>query len=158
MAPLRGRSPRGERLVGRAPFGHWNTSTFLAGLRHDQIVAPVMVEGAINGDIFRAYVEQALAPTLARGDVVIADNLASHKVAGVRAAIEARGATLMFLPAYSPDLNPIEQVFAKLKALLRQAEPRSRESLWNTVGQTLDRFSPAECLNYLRNCGYGQVT
>ena len=157
MTPLRGRCRRGVRLIGRAPFGHWNTSTFLAGLRHDRIVAPLVVDGAINGDLFRAYVEQALAPTLAPGDVVIADNLGSHKVAGVRAVIEARGASLMFLPAYSPDLNPIEQVFAKLKALLRKAEPRSRASLWSTIGRTLDRFSPAECQSYLQNCGYGQI-
>ena len=157
MTPLWGRSRRGERRLGRAPFGHWKTSTFLAGLRHDRIVAPLVLNGAINGRSFRAYVEQFLAPTLDVGDVVIADNLGSHKVAGVREAIEARGATLLFLPAYSPDLNPIEQVFAKLKAFLRRAEPRSRESLWNTIAQSLDRFSPAECRNYLRHCGYGQV-
>jgi transposase len=152
-----GRSRRGERLLGRAPFGHWKTSTFLAGLRHDRIVAPLVLNGAINGRSFRAYVEQFLAPTLDVGDVVIADNLGSHKVAGVREAIEARGATLLFLPAYSPDLNPIEQVFAKLKAFLRRAEPRSRETLWNTIAQSLDRFRPAECRNYLRHRGYGQV-
>jgi len=157
MTPLRGRSRRGERLLGRAPFGHWKTSTFLAGLRHDRIVAPLVLDGAINGQSFRAYVEQCLAPTLVQGDVVIADNLGSHKVGGVREAIEARGATLLFLPAYSPDLNPIEQVFAKLKSLLRRAEPRSREALWNTIGHSLNRFSPAECQNYLRHCGYGQV-
>ena len=158
MTPLRGRSQRGQRLLGRAPFGHWKTSTFLAGLRHDRIVAPLVLDGAINGERLRAYVEQFLAPTLSAGDIVIADNLGSHKVAGVREAIEARGASLLFLPAYSPDLNPIEQVFAKLKALLRRAEPRSRESLWNTIGRSLDRFSPAECQNYLRQCGYGQVS
>lgn len=129
MTPLRGRSRRGQRLIGYAPFGHWNTSTFLAGLRHDRIVAPLVLDGAINGRSFRAYIEQFLAPTLSHGDIVIADNLGSHKVAGVREAIEARGATLLFLPAYSPDLNPIEQVFAKLKALLRRAEPRTRERL-----------------------------
>ena len=157
MTPLRGRSPRGTRLLGRAPFGHWKTSTFLAGLRHDRIVAPLVLDGAINGESFRAYVEQFLAPTLSAGDVVIADNLGSHKVAGVREAIEARGASLLFLPAYSPDLNPIEQVFAKLKALLRRAEPRSRESLWNSIGQSLHRFAADECRNYLRHCGYGQV-
>ena len=157
MTPLRGRSQRGQRLLGRAPFGHWKTSTFLAGLRHDRIVAPLVLDGAINGESFRAYVEQFLAPTLTTGDIVIADNLGSHKVAGVREAIEARGASLLFLPAYSPDLNPIEQVFAKLKALLRRAEPRSRESLWNTIGRSLGHFSPAECQNYLRHCGYGQV-
>jgi transposase len=157
MTPLRGRSRRGQRLLGRAPFGHWKTSTFLAGLRHDRIVAPLVLDGAINGESFRAYVEQFLAPTLTAGDIVIADNLGSHKVAGVREAIQARGASLLFLPAYSPDLNPIEQVFAKLKALLRRTEPRSRESLWNTIGHSLDRFSPAECRNYPRHCGYGQV-
>lgn len=157
MTPLRGRSRRGERLLGRAPFGHWKTSTFLAGLRHNRIVAPLVLSGAINGRSFRAWVEQFLAPTLAHGDIVIADNLASHKVAGVREAIAARGASLMFLPAYSPDLNPIEQVFAKLKALLRRAEPRSRESLWNTIGNSLDRFGPDECRNYLSHCGYGQM-
>ncbi len=157
MTPLRGRSQRGERLLGRAPFGHWKTSTFLAGLRHDRIVAPLVLDGAINGESFRAYIEQFLAPTLMAGDVVIADNLGSHKVAGVREAIEARGASLLFLPAYSPDLNPIEQVFAKLKALLRRAEPRSRETLWSTIGQSLNSFGSAECQNYLRHYGYGQV-
>jgi transposase len=157
MTPLRGRSRRGQRLIGYAPFGHWNTSTFLAGLRHDRIVAPLVLDGAINGRSFRAYIEQFLAPTLSHGDIVIADNLGSHKVAGVREAIEARGATLLFLPAYSPDLNPIEQVFAKLKALLRRAEPRTRERLWNTIGSTLDRFKPAECQNYFANSGYVQT-
>jgi len=158
MTPLRGRSRRGERLIAKAPFGHWNTSTFLAGLRHDRIVAPMVLSGPINGRSFRAYVEQFLAPTLTVGDIVVADNLGSHKVAGVREAIEAKGASLMFLPAYSPDLNPIEQVFAKLKALLRKAEPRSRETLWRTIGSTLDCFKPNECRNYLVNCGYGQTS
>jgi transposase len=157
MTPLRGRSRRGQRLLGSAPFGHWNTSTFLAGLRHDRIVAPLVLDGAINGRSFRAYIEQFLAPTLRLGDIVIADNLASHKVAGVREAIEARGASLLFLPPYSPDLNPIEQVFAKLKTRLRRAEPRTRETLWKTIGTTLDRFAPAECRNYLANSGYGQT-
>lgn len=157
MAPLRGRSRRGQRLVGAAPFGHWNTSTFLAGLRHDRIVAPLVLDGAINGRSFRAYVEQFLAPTLRVGDIVVADNLGSHKVAGVREAIEARGASLLFLPPYSPDLNPIEQVFAKLKASIRRAEPRTRERLWQTIGTTLDHFAPDECRNYLANSGYGQT-
>jgi len=157
MTPLRGRCRRGRRLIGAAPFGHWNTSTFLAGLRHDRIVAPLVLDGAINGRSFRAYVEQFLAPTLQPGDVVIADNLASHKVAGVRDAIEARGASLLFLPPYSPDLNPIEQVFAKLKTLLRKAEPRTRETLWQTIGTTLHRFAPDECARYLANSGYGQT-
>ena len=158
MTPLRGRSRRGTRLLGAAPFGHWKTSTFLAGLRHDRIVAPLVLDGAINGASFRAYIEQFLAPALQAGDVVLADNLSSHKVAGVREAIEARGASLLFLPSYSPDLNPIEQVFAKLKALLRKAEPRTRETLWNTIATLLDRFSPKECANYLAHCGYGQTT
>jgi transposase len=157
MTPLRGRARRGERLVGSAPFGHWNTSTFVAGLRHDGIVAPLVLNRPINGRSFRAYIEQMLAPTLSPGDIVVADNLASHKVAGVRNAIEGRGASLMFLPPYSPDLNPIEQVFAKLKTLLRKAEPRSRERLWNTIGSSLDRFSPTECRNYLINAGYRQM-
>ncbi len=157
MTPLRGRCLRGRRLIGAAPFGHWNTSTFLAGLRHDRIVAPLVLDGAINGRSFRAYVEQFLAPTLQPGDVVIADNLGSHKVAGVREAIEARGASLLFLPPYSPDLNPIEQVFAKLKALLRKAEPRTREALWRTIGATLGRFAPHECARYLASSGYGQT-
>jgi transposase len=157
MTPLRGRCRRGERLFGAAPFGHWNTSTFLAGLRHDRIVAPAVFYGAINGRGFRAWVEQFLAPTLNPGEVVVADNLGSHKVTGVRQAIEAKGASLLFLPAYSPDLNPVEQVFAKLKALLRRAEPRTRTSLWNNLGSMLDRFSPAECQNYFQHCGYGQT-
>ena len=141
MTRLYGRAPRGKRLIGTAPFGHWKTTTFIAGLRHDRIVAPMVLDGPINGRAFRAWVEQCLASTLAQGDTVIADNLGSHKVAGVREAIEARGARLLFLPAYSPDLNPIEQVFAKLKALLRKAAPRTREALWKTIGASLDRYS-----------------
>lgn len=157
MTPLRGRSRRGSRLLGAVPFGHWKTSTFLAALRHDRVVAPLVLDGAINGRSFRAYIEQFLAPTLTSGDIVVADNLGSHKVAGVREAIEARGASLWFLPAYSPDLNPIEQVFAKLKTLVRKAEPRTRETLWKTIGTMLDRFSRDECRNYFANCGYGRL-
>jgi len=155
MTRLYGRSPRGERLVDRAPYGHWKTTTFLAGLRHDGIVAPLVLDGPINGPAFLAWVEQFLAPTLQPGQIVIADRLGSHKVAGVREAIEARGATLMLLPAYSHDLNPIEQVFAKVKALLRKAAPRTREALWRSIGDTIRSFSPSECINYLRHCGYG---
>lgn len=155
MTRLRGRSRRGERLIGAVPYGHWKTSTFLAGLRQDRIVAPLVLDGAINGPSFRAYVEQFLAPSLRPGDVVVADNLSSHKVAGVREAIAARGARLLFLPPYSPDLNPIEQVFAKLKQLIRTAAPRSREALWNALGRNLARFNATECRNYLANCGYG---
>ena len=154
MARLRGRAPRGQRLIGSVPHGHWKTSTFVAGLRHDRIVAPLVLDGAINGRSFCAYVEQFLAPALQPGDVVVADNLASHKVAGARDAIEARGASLLFLPPYSPDLNPIEQVFSKLKQLLRSAAPRTRPALWRKIGHCLDRFSPAECSNYLANSGY----
>jgi transposase len=156
MARLVGWAPRGERLIGRVPHGHWKTTTFLAGLRHDRIVAPLVVNGAIDGETFRAWVEQALAPTLVPGDIVMADNLSSHKVAGVREAIEACGGTIMFLPAYSPDLNPIEQFFAKLKAALRRLAPRSREALYRDVALTLSNIAPAECTNYLTNAGYGQ--
>jgi transposase len=149
-----GRAPRGERLVAPVPHGHWKTSTFVAGLRTSGLTAPLVVDGAMNGDVFRAYVEQVLAPTLAAGDVVVLDNLGSHKVAGVREAIEARGASLVYLPPYSPDLNPIEQAFAKLKALLRKIAARSVAALWDALGDILDRFTPQECVNYLANAGY----
>lgn len=154
MTRLRGRCPRGERLVAAVPHGHWKTSTFLAGLRLTGLSAPLVLDGAINGEAFRAYVEQFLAPTLAPGDIVIMDNLASHKVAGVREAIEACGASLLYLPPYSPDLNPIEQSFAKFKALLRKTAARSREALWNAIGQILDRFAHQECANYFAKAGY----
>jgi len=156
MARLVGWAPRGERLIGRVPHGHWQTTTFLAGLRHDRIVAPLVVDGAIDGAMFRAWAEQALAPTLAPGDIVVADNLSSHKVAGVREAIEACGATIRFLPAYSPDLNPIEQFFAKLKAALRRLAPRSRRALYRDVALTLSKLAPSECATYLAHAGYGQ--
>jgi len=158
MARLRGRCRRGERLIAAVPHGHWKTSTFVAALRQDGITAPLVLDGAINGDSFRAYVEQVLAPTLAPDDVVIMDNLGSHKVAGVREAIEARKATLLYLPPYSPDLNPIEQLFAKLKTLLRRAAKRTVESLWDEIGKLLGCFSPAECKNYIANAGYRQPT
>jgi transposase len=154
MARRYGRAPRGERVIGRVPHGHWMTSTFIAGLRHDRIVAPCLFNCAIDGELFLAYVEQQLAPTLAPGDIVIADNLSSHKVAGVRQAIEARGASLLLLPSYSPDLNPIEQVFAKLKELLRAEAPRTLEALWSAVGRLLHRFTQDECANYLAHQGY----
>jgi len=154
MARRQGRAPRGQRLVSAVPYGHWKTTTFVAGLREDGITAPLVVDGPMNGAIFRAYIEQFLAPTLKPGDIVIMDNLAVHKVAGVRAAIEAKGATVRYLPPYSPDLNPIEQLFAKLKALLRKAAERSIEALWQTIGRLLDRFSPEECHNYFANAGY----
>jgi transposase len=154
MARRYGRAPRGERAIGSVPHGHWMTSTFIAGLRHDGIVAPCLFNCAIDGELFRAYVEQQLAPSLTPDDIVIADNLSSHKVAGVREAIEARGASLWFLPAYSPDLNPIEQAFAKLKELLRAEAQRTVEALWSAVGRLLDRFTSAECANYLAHAGY----
>lgn len=156
MARLVGWAQRGQRLIGRVAHGHWKTTTFLAGLRHDRIVAPLVVDGAIDGTMFRAWVEQFLAPTLLPGDRVIADNLSSRKVAGVREAIEARSASIVFLPAYSPDLNPIEQFFAKLKAALRRLAPRSRQALFRDVALTLSKIAPIECANYLAHAGYGQ--
>jgi transposase len=149
-----GRCPRGQRLVAAVPHGHWKMSTLVAGLRVDGITAPLMIDHPMNGITFRAYVEQHLAPTLSPGDIVVCDNLQCHKSPAVRAAIEARGAELRFLPPYSPDMNPIEQVFAKLKALIRAAEPRDVDTLWNTIGECLARFSKQECANYLANSGY----
>jgi len=149
-----GRAPRGQRLVAAVPHGHWKTSTFVAGLRTSGLTAPLVVDGAMNGDIFRAYVEQVLTPTLRPGDIVILDNLSSHKVVGVREAIEACDATLVYLPPYSPDLNPIEQAFAKLKALLRKIAARTVSKLWDALGDLLNRFTPQECMNYLANAGY----
>jgi transposase len=154
MARLRGRAPRGERLVGKIPHGHWKTTTFVAGLRSTALTAPCVIDGPMNGNGFLAYVEQVLAPTLKLGDVVVLDNLSAHKVPGIREAIEAAGATLLYLPPYSPDFNPIEQLFAKLKALLRKAAERSLESLWNRIACLLDAFQPEECANYFRNSGY----
>ena len=155
MARRYGRAPRGQRLIASVPHGHWKTSTFLAALRVDAVTAPCVVDGAINGDIFRAYVEQLLVPTLKPGDVVVMDNLSSHKVAGVREAIEAAGARLLYLPPYSPDLNPIEQLFAKLKAILRAAAARSLDALCNAIAAALTRFSKRECRNYFAHDGYG---
>jgi transposase len=157
MARPYGRAPRGQRLVASVPHGHWTTSTFLAALRRDAITAPCVIDGPINGETFTAYVEQFLVPTLAAGDIVVMDNLGSHKGAGVRTAIEAVGAHLLYLPPYSPDLNPIEQVFAKLKTLLRKAAERTVEATWRRIGVLLDAFSPQECANYLRNAGYASI-
>jgi transposase len=157
MTPLRGWSKRGSKLVARAPFGKWRTLTFLAALRHDRIDAPCVLDGPINGQLFVAYVEQFLVPTLKPGDIVIMDNLGSHKGAAVRKAIRAAGAKLLFLPPYSPDLNPIEQVFAKLKLLLRKAAERTADATWQRIGSLLDAFSPHECANYLRNSGYASI-
>lgn len=155
MAPRYGRGPKGERVEGIAPHGHWKTTTFLAALRHDCITAPCVFDGPINGECFRAWTEQALAPTLKPGDIIIMDNLSSHKVTGIKQAIEARGAELIYLPPYSPDLNPIEQVFAKLKHLLRKAGARTVDALHDAISMLLDSFCPKECANYLANSGYG---
>jgi transposase len=157
MTRLYGWGPRGERLVDAAPYGHWKTTTFVAGLRSRGVIAPCVLDGPMTGGVFRAYVEQMLAPNLRRGDVVVMDNLPAHKVSGVREAIRAVGASLMYLPSYSPDLNPIEQLFAKLKALLRRSAARTRDALWTTIGTLLDAFTPAECRNYLTNAGYAFV-
>ncbi|ROQ02943.1 transposase [Stella humosa] len=154
MTRTHGYAPVGQRLIGRVPHGHWKTMTFLAALRADRIDAPCVFDGPINGERFLAYVEQALVPTLRPGDVVVMDNLGSHKGQGVRRALRRAGAKLFFLPPYSPDLNPIEQVFAKLKTLLRKAEERSPTSTWQRIGKLLDLFPPDECSRYLRNAGY----
>lgn len=158
MTPSHGRARRGQRLIARAPFGHWKTSTFVAALRWDGITAPAVLDGPINGRSFTAYVEQMLVPTLRKGDIVVLDNLGSHKGKAARAAIERAGAELRFLPPYSPDLNPIEQDFAKLKALLRRASPRTREALWRQIGKSLDQYSAQECANYLAASGYRMPT
>ena len=145
------------RRQGRSPRGHWQTSTLVAGLRLDGIVAPLVSDHPMNGVTFRAYVEQRLAPRLTPGDIVVCDNLQCHKAPGVRAAIAARGAELRFLPPYSPDLNPIEQVFAKLKTRVRAAAPRDVEALWNTIGDSLGQFTSHECASYLAHSGYPRM-
>jgi len=157
MAPLRGWAPRGERLKAAAPHGHWKTMTFLAALRHDGVEAPWLLDGPIDGESFGLYVERVLAPTLRPGDIVVMDNLGSHKGKAVRRAIRNAGAKLIFLPKYSPDLNPIEQVFAKMKTLLRKAEERTVEAVWRRIGTLIEAFSAAECTNYFRNAGYGSI-
>ena len=157
MAPLRGWGPRGQRLRAMVPYVHWKTMTFLAALRHDRIDAPWVVDGPINGELFQLYVRQILVPTLTPGDIVVLDNLGSHKSHAVRNAIRAAGARLFFLPPYSPDLNPIERVFAKLKHLLRKASERTVENTWRRAGALLALFPPGECQNYLTNAGYASV-
>ena len=157
MTRRHGRCARGIRLVAKVPQARWRTLTFLAALRCDRITAPCVIDGPINGTSFRAYVEQFLVPTLSRGDVVIMDNLGSHKSQAVRRLIRAAGAKLFFLPRYSPDLNPIEQVFAKLKTLLRKADPRTTNDTWRQIGSLLDHFSAQECANYLANAGYAST-
>jgi transposase len=148
---------KGKRLVDAAPAGHWRTTTFVAGLRASGIIAPFVLDGPMTGPVFRAYVEQVLVPELEPTDVVVMDNLAAHKVAGIEEAIRAVEASILYLPPYSPDLNPIEQAFAKLKGLLRKAAARTRDTLWDAIGRALDAFTPAECQNYLANCRYEPV-
>lgn len=157
MAPIRGWAPRGARLPGWAPHGHWKTLTFVAALRHDRIDAPCVFDGPINGQSFRAYVEQALLPTLRPGDIVVMDNLGSHKGTAVRRAIHSAGAHLLFLPPYSPDLNPIEQLFAKLKHFMRKASARSVDDTCQRLGKILGTVSPKECDNYFQNAGYAST-
>lgn len=154
MAPLRGWAPCGARLPASVPHGRWTTLTFIAALRHDRLDAPWLLDGPLNGERFLIYVEKVLVPTLRPGDIVIIDNLSSHRGMAVRRAIRAAGAKLFFLPKYSPDLNPIEQAFAKLKAILRKAAARTVEALWAAIAAALDAFTPGECVNFFRNSGY----
>jgi transposase len=157
MTRTHGWCRRGQRLLAKAPAGRWKTMTFLAALRHDRIDAPWLIDGPINGERFQIYVEQVLLQTLRAGDIVIIDNLGSHKAKAVRRAIRAVGAKLLFLPKYSPDLNPIEQVFAKLKGQLRKAEARNAEAVCAAIGELLDTFSSQECANYFKNAGYAST-
>lgn len=157
LTRLHGRCARGTRLVAKAPHGRWHTLTFLAALRCDRLAAPCVIDGPIDGPSFLAYVEQVLVPSLQGGDIVIMDNLGSHRSKAVRAAIRGAGAKLIFLPKYSPDLNPIEQVFAKLKTLLRKLDARTVETTWQGIGRLLDAFSPEECANYFTNAGYASA-
>jgi transposase len=157
MVRLHGRSPRGQRLPAKVPYGHWKTMTFIGALRADRIAAPWVLDRAINGDSFLYYVREILVPTLKPGDIVVLDNLSSHKRTEVRRAIRKVGAKLFFLPPYSPDLNPIEQVFSKLKALLRKAAERTWITTCDRIGKLLDAFTPTECANYIRNSGYGST-
>ena len=154
MTPTHGRAEIGKRVIDFVPHGHWKTTTFLSALRCDGMVAPLVVDGPINGKIFLAWLKQELCPTLKVGDVVVMDNLSSHKIEGVKEAIESVGAKVLYLPPYSPDFNPIEMVFAKLKHFVRKAKVRNVENLWQKLGQLCDIFSPTECLNYFRHAGY----
>jgi transposase len=154
MTPLYGRAEIGKRVIDDVPHGHWQTTTFLAALRHDGLTAPMVVDGAINGELFLAYVEQILLSTLQEGDIVVMDNLSSHKVTGVKKAIESAGAKVVFLPPYSPDFNPIELVFSKLKTLVRKLKLRTMEELWRKLGELCDVFTKQECKNYFKHTGY----
>ena len=157
MAPLYGWADRGKRVIDNVPYGHWKTTTFIAALRCNGLTAPMVVDGAINGELFLAYVEQELVKTLKKGDIVVMDNLSSHKVAGVKEVIESVGARVLYLPPYSPDLNPIEMVFSKLKTLVRKSKLRTMEDLWNKLGKLCDVFSQEECKNYFKHAGYKKI-
>ncbi len=157
MARLYGRARRGERCVAPIPHGHWKTTTLTAGLRADGITAPMLLDGPMNGIAFRAYVEEVLAPTLTPGDIVVMDNLPAHKSTAIRHAIEARGAHLLYLPPYSPDFNPIEMMFAKLKASLRKAAARTRDGLWLAIAEALRAVTPDDCANFFRHAGYAST-
>lgn len=154
MARVRGRAPRGRRCVAAVPYGHWKTTTFVGGLRQDGMIAPMVTEGPMDGAMFLAYTRRMLVPLLRPGDIVILDNLSSHKVRGVEQAVLGAGATLLYLPPYSPDLNPIEKFFSKLKALLRKAAKRTVGALWKEIGALLDTLSPEECAHYFSSCEY----
>lgn len=154
MTRLRGWCQLGHRLIAKVPHGHWKTLTLVAALRHDGVIAPWVSDGPINAESFLTYVSEVLVPTLRPGDIVVPDNLGSHKGSRIRQAIQAAGARLVFLPAYSPDLNPIEQVFSKIKALLRRQDPRTLETTWRSIGDVLKRFTPDECWDYIKNSGY----
>jgi len=154
MARRHGRAPKGQRLRASIPHGHWKTTTFVAGLRLSGLVAPMVLDGPINGEAFTAYVEQFLVPELTPGDIAVMDNLGSHKGEAVRKAIEEAGARLLFLPPYSPDFNPIEKAFSKLKAILCKADERTVNGLWNAIGRLIDAFPPKECADYFAACGY----
>ena len=157
MTPLYGRAEKGKRVIDYVPLGLWKTTTFMAALRSEGLMAPMVVEGAINGELFLAYVAQILVPTLKAGDIVVMDNLSSHKVAGVKKAIESAGAKVLYLPPYSPDFNPIENVFSMLKTLVRKLKLRKQEELWKKLGELCDMFSPDVCKNYCRHAGYTKV-
>ena len=157
MARLRGRAARGKRCVAPVPHGHWQTTTFVGALRAIGMTAPMVLDGAMDGAAFELYVRQVLVPTLEPGDIVVMDNLPAHKRSQIRVAIEATGAQLMYLPPYSPDLNPIEMAFAKLKAALRKAAARSVEALWTAIADALTTFTPQECINFLAAAGYDRV-
>ena len=156
MARLRGWALRGERCRAAIPHGHWKTTTFTAGLRLSGMAAPMLLDGPMHGLAFLAYVEQVLVPELTEGDIVVMDNLPAHKVAGIRQAIEAAGAKLLYLPPYSPDFNPIEMAFSKLKAALRKAAARTIPDLWDVIADAIEQFSPEQCQNYFKAAGYEQ--